>query len=74
LHNQNFVDDDVIFRYSDWCNKRGKKREPRDILKIELEKLNYKVARGKGVDVNNQSAKGYNITLITDAELEAFTC
>jgi hypothetical protein len=52
LHNQNFVDDDVIFRYSDWCNKRGKKREPRDILKIELEKLNYKVARGKGVDVN----------------------
>jgi hypothetical protein len=67
--------DDVYGKYRVWCSKRVKKYEPSDILKIELEKVNYKVERGKGVDIDNKPIKGgYNITLITDAELQAIVC
>jgi hypothetical protein len=67
------TDDDVYGKYRVWCSKRVKKYEPRDILKLELEKVNYKVARG--VDIDNKPIKGgYNITLITDAELQAIIC
>ena len=68
------TDDDVYVKYRDWCKKRVKKHEPKDILKNELEKLNHKVARGKGLDVDNKEAKGYNVTLITDIELQAIIC
>lgn len=67
--------DSVHVKYILWSDKRGKTYVERDILKIELEKLNHKVARGKGVDVvSNKEVKGYNLTLITDIELRSINC
>lgn len=68
--------DSVYVKYIRWSDKRGKTYEiERDILKVELEKLNHKVARGKGIDCNsNKEVKGYNLTLITDIELKAIDC
>jgi hypothetical protein len=68
------TDDDVYVKYRDWCKKRAKKHETKDNLKVELEKLNHKVARGKGVDIDDKPAKGFNVALITETELQAIIC
>lgn len=49
--------------YETWCKINGKKSlKTHKQLKEELEKLNYKEEKSKGVDINNKPGKrGYNI-------------
>jgi hypothetical protein len=53
---------DIYTTYKDWCKNKNKKHINRALFKDELERLNYKEEKSKGVDINGKSGKrGYNI-------------
>ncbi len=54
---------DIYQIYVIWCKTNHKKNlKTQKIFKDELEKINYKEEKSKGVDINNNSGKrGYNI-------------
>ena len=53
---------DIYTIYEKWCKLNNKKSFKSKKLKEELEKLNYKEVKSKGVDINNNPGKrGYNI-------------
>ena len=54
---------DIFNIYETWCKINGKKcLKTQKKFKEELEKINYKEEKSKGVDVNNKPGKrGYNI-------------
>lgn len=54
---------DIYKTYEMWCKINGKKfLRTQKMFKEELEKINYKEEKSKGVDINNNPGKrGYNI-------------
>lgn len=56
---------EIFNLYKTWCNINSKKcLLTQKQFKEELEKINYKEEKSKGVDINNKSGKrGYNIML-----------
>jgi hypothetical protein len=55
----------IYEKYVNWCKINNKIRLKQSQFKNELEKLNLKVEKSKGVDINNKGSKrGYNIALL----------